>query len=203
MKLKAILLNQLQQTKYLEMLPDFQEKKTQAFITIVLTLFTLSIFGFFAINPTLSIITQLQKQLEDSVFVNQKLEEKIRNLAILQQKYNALQNDLPVIFSAVPKTPTAPLLIGQLHALSNAHTLTLSRIQVFEVDLTKIQLTPKNYFSYDFVFQAEGTYSQIADFIQDLSNLERIVTIDSFNVTGGQQTSKQQFTLRGKAYFKS
>lgn len=203
MKLADTILKNFQQNKYLEMLPDFQEKKTQAFITLTLTLIALSIFGFFAISPTLSIIAQLQKQLEDSIFVNQKLEEKIKNLAILQQKYNLLQNDLTIVLSAVPKTPTVPLLVGQIHALANAHAIVLSRIQVFEVDLSKTQ-TPKNYSSFAFILEGEGTYAQIADFTQDLAHFERIVTIDSFTIAAGlDPNDKQKLSLRGKAHFKN
>jgi hypothetical protein len=69
MKTNNIFAN-LYTSKYFEKLPDFKEKKIQAFITIALTLIALSFFAIFAINPTLSTIANLQKQSEDT-FVEQ------------------------------------------------------------------------------------------------------------------------------------
>src|SRR5687767_10764921 len=85
-----------------------RDEKTKNLSAIILTFLALSFFGLFAINPTISTIVQLKKEIADNQEVNQKLEEKITNLSTLQQKYNLLQNDIPFIFSAIPQNPQGP-----------------------------------------------------------------------------------------------
>ena len=65
-----------QYEKYLELIPDLKKEKAQKYITIVLTLATVIMLGLFAINPTFSTIANLQKQIDDNNFVQQKLQQK-------------------------------------------------------------------------------------------------------------------------------
>lgn len=57
--------------KYLQLLPNLKGEKTQKFTTLILTFFALSFFGLLAINPTISTISELNKELEDNKFVDQ------------------------------------------------------------------------------------------------------------------------------------
>src|SRR3990167_9706363 len=116
-------------SKYLELMPDFKKQKTQKFTTVVLTLLAIMILAIFAINPTLSTIANLQKQLEDANFVVERLDQKINNLSVLQTKYETLKNDLPIIYASIPKTEEAARLTGQLQALATENNLAIASIQ--------------------------------------------------------------------------
>ena len=80
----------IKNNKYYKLLPDFKEEKTRRLSSIVFSLLALSIFGLFAINPTLSTIARLKKELSDAKFVDQQLTEKIANLSSLQEVYLAV-----------------------------------------------------------------------------------------------------------------
>src|ERR1035437_6313866 len=127
-----------QYEKYLELIPDLKKEKAQKYITIVLTLTTAIILGLFAINPTFSTIANLQKQIDDNKFVQQKLQQKINNLSVLQQKYNNLQSDLPVVYDAVPKTTEIPLFMAEAQSIANNTSLTLTSLQTSEVSLSQL-----------------------------------------------------------------
>lgn len=202
MKLKESLFKNFASSKYLEGLPDFKEKKTQQYTTLVLTLIALSLFGLLAIGPTVSTIVQLQKQLEDSTFVNSKLEEKIKNLGLLQSAYDLIQNDIPIVLAAMPQTPTTPNLVGQIQQLAQDNNISISRMQVFQVDLTKTDEGKIGYSSYIFSIDAEGSYSNILAFLTSLTNFERIVSIDNLVISSTQTDKLPNFNIRGKAYFK-
>lgn len=189
-------------SKYLEMLPSFKEEKTKSFITIALTLLAASIFGLFAINPTLSTITQLQKELEDDRFIDKKLEQKIASLSNLQQKYNLLENDIPIVLAALPQNPKSPLLIGQIQALAQTSNTKITKINVSEVELSKIQGGNK-YPSFVFSVEIQGSYQQLTQFLNLLSSFERIVTIDTLSLSKStEKNNLLQLGVRGKAYFK-
>lgn len=187
--------------QYFENIIDLKNKRAVQFTYLVLTIIALIFFGLFAINPTLSTIAKLQKELDDNKFVDEQLEKKIQNLSILQRSYGQIQDDLPIIEDAIPKNPKAPILLAQIQSLAESSGLDLLNSQVFPVDL--IQTSKKNYISFSFVVLGEGTQSSIGDFINKISGMERIVSLDQINLTKRADSSGLlQVSVRGSAYFK-
>jgi Tfp pilus assembly protein PilO len=193
-------------SKYLAFMPDLKQERAKKFTTIVLTLAASIILGFFAVNPTLSTIANLQKQIDDNVFVDQKLQQKISNLSILQQKYANVQNDLPVITDAIPTSIQMPLLVADIQTIAKDTNLKLNSFQTFEVNLSKGKITNKNYSSFDFGLSAEGTYQQITDFLNNLVNFQRIITITNISISKSNSVNNTSDTLqlnvKGTAFFK-
>ncbi len=200
---KNILIN-----RYKTLIPIFKEEKTQNFTSLVLTIIAFSIFGFFAINPTIATIAQLKKQLSDSHFVYDKLDEKIKNLQSLQQQYMLLGKDLSVVTKAIPRIPTVPLLTAQLQAVALNNHMTIKRLQVFQVELAHAspETTSKKNSDYPgsfaFAVDTEGSFPDITRYLSSLTNFERIVTIDTFAITKGATENNNGISIRGKAYFK-
>ena len=63
--------------EYLKLLPNLQQEHAQSLLTLILTFAALCFFGIFAINPTLTTIADLEKQVADDRQVNQELTTKI------------------------------------------------------------------------------------------------------------------------------
>lgn len=187
--------------KYLQLLPDFKAEKTQKFTTLILTFFALSFFGLFAINPTLSTIAELNKQLEDNKIIDEKLAQKISNITTLQQKYVALQPDLPIIFASIPKSPEIPLFVAQIQATAVNSNTTLETLQTFPVDVNK-NPAQRQFSSYSFALTADGNYNDLSNFLSGLSSMQRIVEIDIISLTRKSGVSNSlQLTLKGKTFF--
>jgi Tfp pilus assembly protein PilO len=187
-----------QYEKYLELIPDFKREKTQKYITIVLTLSAAIILGIFAINPTLSTIANLQKQIDDNNFVQQKLQQKITNLATLQQKYNDLQPDLTVVTEAVPVDSQIPLLMGQLQSIANASNLTITGLRASEAQLT--DLGNINYSSFDFNISVTGNYQDMLTFLNQIINFQRAVQVSDIALS--TNSTGLGLTLKGTVFFK-
>lgn len=182
-----------------DFLPNFKEERTQRFTTIILTVLTLIFFGIFAINPTISTIVKLQKELDDNKLVDKKLSEKINNLSILQKKYAALQPDLPLILSAIPRNSEVPLLAAQVQGVSQNTKVGIGNFQSFEV---AVQKEPGlNYSSFAFTLSSEGSYNDLYNFITKLSNMQRVVAIELLSFTKKSTSSLYELSLRGKAFF--
>lgn len=190
---------------YKKILPDFKNKKTQVYTTLILTFIALSFFGIFAISPTLSTIAELNKKLDDSRYLNSKLEEKIKNLSLLQQQYNLIQEDLKVIDSALPDSAKVPIFIGQVETITNLNNVKLSRVNTSSVELSNVTTTSSNksldYLTFSFSLSVEGDYRNVNNFVTDISNFERIITIDSLSIR--KKENAYQVDLSGKAYFKN
>ncbi len=188
--------------EYLKLLPNMEKEHTRAFVTIALTFAALSFFGIFAINPTLTTIAELQKELEDNQMVDQQLSAKINNLSLLQQQYNLLESDLPVVYAAIPKTADAPLLSAQIEALARKHNVTIETYRIAEVQLASNKQKLTKTTSFTFTLEATGTYQNMINFSTALAGLNRIVTVESMSISRDSKTNELMLTLRGRQYFK-
>lgn len=188
--------------EYLKLLPSIEKENTRVFVTLALTFGALIFFGIFAINPTLTTIAELQKELEDNIAVEQQLRTKIENLSALQQQYIEIERDLPYLYNAVPKTAQAPLLSAQVSSLADKNNLTMTSYRVAEVQLVSTNIQTAKNPSFIFTIQAEGTYEDMITFSTALSQLERIVTVESMSIGRDSKTNNLLLTLRGRQYFK-
>lgn len=193
-------------SKYKELLPYFKEKKATSFTMIILTFLALSLFGVFAISPTLATIAQLRRQLADNLEVAQKLDTKIANLANLQQEYSLITDQLPIVYEAIPEQPSVPLFVGQVQAIGQDTNITITRLQTFQVELAKRgetgTPTQLKAGSFNFSIEATGTAENLNSFINTLVFYDRIITIDSIQYNSNVESSSGiQLGIRGKAYF--
>ena len=191
--------------KYLPIFPYLTSERSQKFFGIVLTLCALSFFGFFAIKPTVSTIVKLQKELSDNQFVLSQMETKIKNLTELRKQYSDLQNNIPIITSAIPIQPDAHLLFAQIQSIAQTSNVTIKKLQNSEVEiLGNDKNANKDYYSYSFSIGGSGSFENISKFIQILTSMERIVNIDTFstNNISDQNNTSLGFDIQGTVFFK-
>ncbi len=183
--------------------PFLKEEKAQKFSTILLTLGALSLFGIFAINPTITTIVHLQKQLSDSQFVEEKLQEKISSLNKLQIEYTQLKEVLQTtVLTAIPEKPTVPLFTAQLQGIAKTNGISITRLQIFQVELSKQTKKQESYGSFEFALDLKGTQDNLTTFLSSLTNFERIVSISNISFGDVREKDNLQLSLQGKAYFK-
>ncbi|GIW61251.1 MAG: hypothetical protein KatS3mg089_0103 [Patescibacteria group bacterium] len=205
MKINKQLFQELSKKRYLSYirsLPDIKNEKTQMYIILILTFFAFSFFGIFAITPTLSTIAQLQKSLEDRKFIHTQLETKIKNMTLLQQEYNLLNPQLPLIFAAIPQNPEVVKLVGQIQTLFSNAGISTSSINLQQIDLLKRNPGAKLE-SFNFVIVVEGTYDQLQRFYNDLIAFDRIILVKDITIIRLQEgSSTLKMTINAQAYYK-
>ena len=185
------------------MLPDFKEERTQRLTTLVLTVLALSFFGLFAINPTLSTIANLNKQLDDNKYVDSQLQTKINNLYQLQQKYVQLNSDLPYVYNSIPKDPQTPLLVGQIQSAAKDSGLLITGLQTFEAQVPDSSTAKKDSYAFTFSLSANGTYDSISKFANTLLSMQRIISVNIISITRNTgQGPPMQVNFKGTAYYK-
>ena len=193
-----------QYEKYLELIPELKSEKNEKLVMITLTIIAAIILGVFAINPTLSTITNLQKQVDDSKFFESKLSEKITNLSNLNQQYQNIQNDLPLVFDAVPKNSDIATLAATLQAITNNSKVKLINLQIQKAEISKKAVSSKEYSTYEFSATCEGNYQDLILFLNNSINFQRILTINSISVVKSTTSTgiALQISISGNAYFK-
>jgi|WetSurMetagenome_2_1015567.scaffolds.fasta_scaffold05040_2 Tfp pilus assembly protein PilO len=194
--------------KYLLNVPSsLTSERSQKFFGIILTFCALSFFGFFAIKPTVSTIFKLQKEIKDNEFVLGQLETKIINLTQLKTAYSDLQGDIPVAMNAITVRPDVALLLAQIQSVGTMSNVTIKKLQNFEVQIVKNENSAeKDHYSFSFSIGGNGSSDNIYKFMQTISNMERVINVDSFSInslTTGEKDESLDFTIQGSAFFKS
>ncbi|MBI5123486.1 type 4a pilus biogenesis protein PilO [Candidatus Roizmanbacteria bacterium] len=188
--------------EYLKLLPQIKNENTKTITMLIFTFVALSILGFFAINPTISTIITLKKQVTDSEFVQQQLSNKIKNLSSLQQQYTNLSSDLPVIDSAIPTNAEVVSFIGQVKTLAKNSGILLSSLKISPVVLSANNNKKATDSSFNFSLDANGSYDNLVNFVTSLTTFNRIITIESISILKNPQSNNLILSVQGKGYFK-
>lgn len=189
------------QNYYNKIRPVLRDARVSAYFMLILSLFSISFFGIFAINPTLKTIAQLQKETADSQEAYKKLQEKNRNLLVLQGEYRKIESDLPLVYAALPKEVSAPIFLLKIRTLAKSNNLELSNLLVSKSPLSEVQ--EGELTAIAFSLTASGKYQDINSFLGSLTKLDRIVGFNSLEITPAAMTEgAESLTLgvSGKIY---
>ena len=198
-------LQNLAKRRYLAMaqyLPKISKEKIQEYSALILTLIALIVFGVFAINPTLTTVIELRKQLEDSQFAVERLKTKVVNLNALSQQYQVLQPDLPILLEALPQKPSPSVLLGQIHELANQEGVKVLTLDSSEITLyPPLRATGKEA-SFIFTLSVQGNYNSLLSFMDSLITFNRLVQFESISyLKPEKETILPRLSIRGRAYF--
>src|SRR3989344_829937 len=177
---------------------QYEKQKIAAYLYIIYTLFAVSIFGFFAINPTLSTISNRQKQYEDNKIVEKALNEKITAMNSLSLQYLRIKPSLELVYTAIPTSTQIPSFERQIETLAEK-----DGINIILLNFETVELYPSNKdkFLYEITFDVSADSpdsKSISKFITDLTNMGRIINVNIINETFNpsfQKDNKNPFNV--------
>ena len=175
------------------------KQRVVAYIYIILSFFSLSFFGLFAIGPTLSTISELNKEYADGTAVLQQLQEKNSNLRSLNSNYLKIQPDLSLITNAIPESPNVSQLTRQIEVLATKNNLVVQKLDTGLLELYPAKKVNTSIFSFMFSTTVRGGEKEINNFISEIINIDRIIGIERLST--GKQQSDYIAAITGKAFF--
>ncbi len=164
----------------------------QVSLTLVLSVFLMSIFVFFALRPTILSIVNLKKTISESKKVLQQLETKVNFLQKASNQLETLRPVIPNINNSIPNNGAmySPITFAidelafqtgvVVESESLGPTLLYSRILS--------PFTPnknQKVVELSFNLRVSGGYSEVTNFLNLMMKMERIVLVD--NVTIAKQ----------------
>lgn len=176
-----------------------RNEKNRKYFIIGLTVSTSLFFLLLAINPTLSTIASLQKQLNDLKFTEQSLQTKIHNLDNLQARYQVLEPDLDVVANAIPSEPDSVELTGQIQQAAVSSNVTILSITLSEINFANSQINSTQNFPLTIV--AQGSYVNVSRFLDKLFTMQRVLTFDQISIDKDNQTGDLTSSIKATAYF--
>ena len=181
--------------------PLLKKPRVKAYTMLVLSFFTMSFFGVFAIKPALKTIARLKKEISDSRKVNQALEKKIINLSSLKEEYQKIETDIPLISKALPSQPQLPSFLKDLEIFAQEVGATISGIRVQKVALTKEGSRTSTKISSSLTLN--GDYFSCKKFLNRLLNAKRIYTVESLEIRADLKRKESiiKLDLKVNAYY--
>lgn len=179
--------------KYYQSLePLMKKSNTQNYTAVIFSFLVISLFGLYAIRPTIQTILTLKREIQDKTDISKKMEDKITALIEAQAAYSQIEQSLPLIDEALPDTPDAIPLVIQIRNLGRISGVTLTTVQMPTVPLYR-EATPSaksktvpvsgKQQNLKFSITLVGPYTAVQAFLTGLQDLRRIVTIDDMTVT--------------------
>ena len=198
---------------YQRLQPIMKKPRNRATTTAVFSFLAISLFVFYAIRPTAQTIIFLKREITDKTALNQKMEDKISALIEAQTNYESIQDKLPFVDEALPQNPDAIILARKLKNLAAESGATVSAMQIPNLPIIAGEATPgaklagtaSKTVEFPVNIVLHGSYTSLKAFLEGLTNMRRITTIDmmSFKHSTGLSSDPTalQLTARLKSYY--
>ncbi len=181
--------------------PFITSQKTKNYSTVIFFFLVLSVFGWYAIRPTIQTILYLRREIRDKTDVDKKMDQKIYALIEANAAYENNESLFPLLTEALPPSPEALDLVTQINSVARSNNLLLSSLQMTNLPLATPSATtnPKTkstqpYIGFPITFTIEGKYPSVVAFLRQLVDMRRVATIQTMNfvpvkVSGVQATN--------------
>lgn len=171
--------------------------------TIIFTIFIMAIFIFFAIKPTIETILVLQKKLDDSNQVLEKLQKKAESLSQGKRNYDNLDASIKNrIQAAIPDSLEIRSVIQTLEQGARIHDASISALQIQpQVLENKVDNRVSILSEVGFRFNVESTYTNIISILQELERSSRLISIDTLAINKITEGQGVVMSISGKAWY--
>ncbi len=164
----------------------------RAFLEVMLSLTTVSVFILFALKPTVLTIISLTKEIQEKKKFVADLTVKVNNLETATNLLNQNADVVPDIYIAVSTSPNPDTISKQVQGIASKNSVSLLGLSIGQVALsgkdtlaTKKNPDLKNLGSTGEMpvsISIKGDYASILAFTKDIENSRIAFKIDSFGV---------------------
>lgn len=146
----------------------------KAYLELLLSLFTITLFAVFAIRPTLVTVGQLLTEINTKKETLAALTQKADNLAVAQNLMQTQQKNIDLLNLAIPSSPLPQNYIRQIEGLAQKDQIEITNSKTGEVKLSSNQKVVPGQNSFEVSFSGKSvSYSAVAQFAKDVENLLR------------------------------
>ncbi len=188
---------------YTSIEPLLHSRMVKSYAPYVFNIVLASILLVFALRPTFTAISTLQKNIEVSQQTLDTLTQKAKDLSLAQKNYEELPQDTKAkILNAVPLTPNVTSLLKSLESAAppqaSTSAIQIEPVLIYDADqkLSGHPTAKEIGFSYNVV----GTYAQITTTLTNLNKLPRVISISKLSISR-QSEGPVILSITGKAYY--
>lgn len=177
----------------------------RAFMEILLSIGTIILFIAFAVRPTVITISQLLTELKNKEDTIAQMDTKIRNLQTAQTLLSQNINQLILLDTAIPTSPTPEVELRQFEGLAKKNGATILSLSSGEVVVAGTSVEqkpgpgqkpmPTGAKSFTISGTFTGDYASLFGLLSDIENLRRPVLMDSVSLSSIQTQAGKRVVL--------
>lgn len=172
----------------------------KAYLELLLSIFTITLFAVFAIRPTLVTVGELLTEINTKKETLATLTQKADNLATAQNLMQKQQKNIDLLNLAIPASPLPQSYVRQIEGLAQKDQITITNSKTGEVKLASTQKATTGQDSFEVSFSGKSpSYSAIAQFALDIENLLRPSSPTTVTESLTKTENSNDFTLNYSA----
>lgn len=180
----------------------YRRPEIRASLEIILSVFTVAFLLLVVIRPTLTIVAELQKKINDQDSVDKKLSTKITQLSKARSDLSTFGNQIDLFNKAVPDANDSSGLAKRLALLVQENNLQTNYLTVGSVPLfgNLINLGNKesknkgedpnvvplekgtNVAKLEITFDLRGSQTDVLKFLSNIEKLDRLIKLTSVDI---------------------
>lgn len=168
----------------------------KTYTTAIFSFLAVSLFGLYAVLPTMRTILFLRREIRDKTSVNKQMEDKIAALIESQAAFEATSGRLPLLFHAIPQTPQPVELFRSLRNLAEASNASMSSVSV-----SSVPLRTEKHTSFPITLVVTGSYSSLKSFLDGALTIRRIISLNAIRFSPATGGVPLQLVLQLEAYY--
>ena len=168
-----------------------KKAELRAFLEIILSLSTITIFLLLALKPTVVTIIDLLQQIKEKQTTLAGLTKKVSDLQTASGLLQQNQASIPYIDTAVPSLPKPDILASQVLGLTAKNSVEVLGFSIDQITLVGTSVSKSNSDfkplpggakEMPFSISVRGPYPNLVAFIRDFENLRIAVKIDTMGI---------------------
>lgn len=169
----------------------------KAYTYLGLTLTAVSVFGAFAIRPTLASIISLSQKNKELLNLEKSFDTKIAALTTARENLNKVKDDLPLVQETLPSQEAFPELLESLNVIASKNEVAFTSLGFSKV---KFSNDSPNLVVIPFRIAIEGSFWQVTATIREIEESFQLIKIKEINIQGGNETETVTATLSAETY---
>lgn len=195
---------------FLNILSQYKERsELKAYLEILLSLTTISVFAIFALRPTILTIAELIGQIEEKKDTVARMDQKIENLSSAQSLYDREGANIELLINySIPKSTNSDIFARHVEALSVKHSLSITTFKLgrgpiykkdnsgFIVGTDVSETTNKSGLDFNLtVTSSLDNYAGVESFLREFENLRTPPEIRSVNLNAKSEDRSAEKSL--------
>lgn len=196
---------------YVYIEPVVSDPLIRGYFSLVASIMLVAFFLIFALSPTINTILVLTKKISEQRSTIKILDQKIADLVTAQANYAQIENSLPILFTAVPTSPTPQTIISGVNSAASASGVPLMGLQFRDLPLSADAVTadqeqvvaPINLPVVNFTLATAESMDKIRDFLTRVENSPRLIHIANLVISTGNGLAGDSVSVSAVGYYLS
>lgn len=154
----------------------------RAYLEIFLTLITISLFGIFAIRPTMITIGKLLQEIKLKESTLATMNKKIADLNAAKDLYTKESEKIKLIEEAIPRSPQPDLIALQIEGLARENNVNIKSLGIEDTKILGTP-TPEDDGVLTLTLNLSGEYQGLISFAKGMEDLRRPIMYDGLSLS--------------------